>query len=636
PQTQFGMVNQYTEFISISSFAPAIGDEISDVNIAPPSGLYETAVAVTFSTANPAHQVFYRLNSGGNWTLFAGTPITIFTNTTVHYYGKPVVGNAKSTIRTASYQFRKSAGVIDSDGDGVPDFVEVGEGLDPLGGADSDGDGFSDFEELIEGTDPLDPDDPPSGSPGFEQKIGFDLVVTPRPLDGVLDVETNSQTGTQTRLYDINGSLLASAVVTNPPAAPIERSAVFHDVAIDPAQELLLVVTEPHFDIETAAADKRIGRELVGLVPVPQIAPLTVDYVYGSAGGGLGAEADGWIAAAQQQSAGNEELYYTITLTRGSVAGLFERKIQQLLADHGVESSTNVSLLPFRPTDAGRTNLAVWYEARATNASLKTYNLKNILATIEALVTNPPNAQIVAFNDYAAEIYRLSSLSNNAAPGVYPSPVDSVRACIAVASGGSSPTSIGCQTMPPDAAAGVNFILASVNARPLTNINLRVRPGTFIGPCTTLETTGFMPVPVNLFDEDGAAFDLPDSFNIPPGSVIGITGHPDVVNTNCHGLNIEVVSLSLEAVPIVSDGDANGNLLIDSWEKLFLAMFGADPFGDHDGDGYSNLQEMFEGSDPTDGMGMPALPPADLSPPQVEIEITPGGAIHLAWSWPAG
>jgi hypothetical protein len=35
-----------------------------------------------------------------------------------------------------------------------------------------------------------------------------------------------------------------------------------------------------------------------------------------------------------------------------------------------------------------------------------------------------------------------------------------------------------------------------------------------------------------------------------------------------------------------------------------------DPFGDWDGDGYTNLQEMFEQSDPNDPFGLPAVPVA--------------------------
>jgi hypothetical protein len=45
---------------------------------------------------------------------------------------------------------------LDSNGDGIPDYVAIARGLDPNGSRDSDGDGYSDLEELIHGTDPKD------------------------------------------------------------------------------------------------------------------------------------------------------------------------------------------------------------------------------------------------------------------------------------------------------------------------------------------------------------------------------------------------------------------------------------------------------------------------------------------------
>ena len=80
-----------------------------------------------------------------------------------------------------------------------------------------------------------------------------------------------------------------------------------------------------------------------------------------------------------------------------------------------------------------------------------------------------------------------------------------------------------------------------------------------------------------------------------------------------------------------SDGDSDGNLLIDSWELLFLGMLGSDPFGDDDKDGYSNLQEMMEGTDPHDTAGAPPVPVAKLNVPVLNIEQPAAGAVTLAW-----
>lgn len=54
---------------------------------------------------------------------------------------------------------------LDTDGDGIPDKVELALGLDPQNPADAsedlDGDGFTNLEEVREGTDPRDPDSMP-------------------------------------------------------------------------------------------------------------------------------------------------------------------------------------------------------------------------------------------------------------------------------------------------------------------------------------------------------------------------------------------------------------------------------------------------------------------------------------------
>jgi len=75
-------------------------------------------------------------------------------------------------------------------------------------------------------------------------------------------------------------------------------------------------------------------------------------------------------------------------------------------------------------------------------------------------------------------------------------------------------------------------------------------------------------------------------------------------------------------------------LLIDAWEKQFLGGLGGDPFGDSDGDGYSDLQEMFEGTDPLDGLGFPAAAMAKMALPLLIIETSPGGEVKLEWEWP--
>jgi len=118
-----------------------------------------------------------------------------------------------------------------------------------------------------------------------------------------------------------------------------------------------------------------------------------------------------------------------------------------------------------------------------------------------------------------------------------------------------------------------------------------------------------------------------------PGSVVEVIGRPDFASTTCAGLNVEVLGISLAVIPARSDMDADGNLLIDTWEDALLGGVG-DPFADDDGDGYSNAQEMFEGTDPSDALGLPKVPVAPVKWPALEIGEAVGGQIVLEWFWP--
>jgi hypothetical protein len=67
---------------------------------------------------------------------------------------------------------------------------------------------------------------------------------------------------------------------------------------------------------------------------------------------------------------------------------------------------------------------------------------------------------------------------------------------------------------------------------------------------------------------------------------------------------------------------------------LFLGGLGGDPFGDDDNDGYNNLQEMMEGTDPRDGAGQPGVPIAQINLPALDIQPATEGGLALEWFWP--
>lgn len=74
--------------------------------------------------------------------------ISVTGNTTISAYASD--GTLKTPITSATYTFPDYPGDLDSDNDGVPDFVENQYGIDPAERqADSDLDGFPDLMEIL-------------------------------------------------------------------------------------------------------------------------------------------------------------------------------------------------------------------------------------------------------------------------------------------------------------------------------------------------------------------------------------------------------------------------------------------------------------------------------------------------------
>jgi len=267
--------------ISLFSFTPPAGDKVSDVTISPPPGLYPAAVQLKFTAANPTDSIFFRTGSG-DWNPWSSSLVfQVFTNTTVQYYGRPSGGGANSAIQSAGYSFTSGPSTLDSDGDGVPDYVEIALGLDPNGGRDSDGDGYSDLEELIHGKDPLAAGSVPTNWPHLDEHAAFDLKVKPFPWDGFSNAASLCATGVTLRIHDFQGSLLSVGAVTSN-SWPL---AWLSNVTIVAEDRLVVHTTDLHYDIQTTNGDKTVGRELIGLTAVPPLTMPAVPYLYG--GGGL-------------------------------------------------------------------------------------------------------------------------------------------------------------------------------------------------------------------------------------------------------------------------------------------------------------------------------------------------------------
>lgn len=635
-----GLVNQYSNFISIFSYSAPIGDEITEVKVSPGAGTYKSAVNLVFTASDVSHLIYFRFGTAGAWQQYTNQPVHVFTNVTVYYYGQLSAGNLKSKVKSAAYAFTLPPSTLDSDGDGVPDYVEVAKGLDPVNsGSDSDDDGFTDLEELVANTNPLvATNHPPTNWARLDLKASFDWAITPRPRDGVNHVSQLSSNGTPVRAYNMQASLLAYGATTNVGIPGVANPAVrLSNIVVETQERLLVGGTDLHYDIQTSAADKRIGREMVRLISVPAVQAVSVPYVF--AGGSLASEASNWIASASNAYASStrEIVKNEMVVNDTLVALLVEKKLAEILQTRGSNWWSNMTLFAFRSSDAARTNppqdTLLSLEFRTSNG-LPGWQLRSIYNTISNQVFTSAFGAIVNLRAVAANIYDISSALNNTNPATYISPVDELRYFLWNGTYDSNYLAAsGLSGIFASATIGANSILAAVLPRPTTNLTLITRVDSFQGYCRTFDIDGTASQ-ANLFNEEGDPFAFPDSFHLLPGSRIQIFGYSDITNNTCAGQDIEVISTSLESVPIASDSDTDANLLIDTWERLFLDGLGSNPFGDYDLDGYQNLQEMFEGSDPSDNLGIPATGPVVFTKPVLEI-IPDGAIIRLRFNWPA-
>jgi hypothetical protein len=490
---------------------------------------------------------------------------------------------------------------------------------------------------LLRGTDPLSAASVPTNWPRLELNAVFDRAVTPRPYDGPNNVTTYAATGTALRVYAPQGSLLAAAtVVSNVGIAGVTNPAGhLTNIVVQPQDRLLVEATELHYDILTGHPDKRIGRELVGLLTAPRFTPIQVPYTFG--GGNLTTEANAWIQAASNAYASvTREIHKGDLTVRDTLAAvLVERKIGQILVTRGFDWGTNITLFPFRPSDAGRSNVSqtvLLSLEKETSNGLPAFRLQTVYHTISNLVETSGAGSIINLRAVAHDIYDICSTHNNANPASFTPPLDQLRRFLGQCGYDSNYLAhTGLTNLFASACIGANSILDAVPPRPVTNVTV-VATASVPG----LPADGFMlfgtGTPVELLKDDGSRYDLPDSFGVLPGSWLQVRGYADVSNSPT-GLVLEVIALSLTSIPIASDTDLDGNLLVDTWEKLFFGDR-QNPFGDWDGDGYTNLQEMFENSDPNDPQGIPAVPVVALGPPYMEL-IPDGTQLRLRFNWPA-
>lgn len=635
--TAFALTNQFGTSVAVHSLDAGDGNATAEVEISPPPGIQTRAVQVGFSPSPSNAPVFFRLDDGP-WSAAPSSGILVRQTTTLTYYARHPVSQQPSPLRTATYTFTAGPFELDSDGDGVPDFVEVHLELKPLAGNDSDGDSFTDLDEILGGSPPGNSEFTPPGDFRVDENIAFKLRVAPRPIDGSNGARASAATGVRLEAHGLDGSLLTGGPSTLLATPGVIGTGLLNDnVVADDAQRLFAVITEPVFPIATVSPDKDRGREIAGLYLIPTPPPPTIAYTPG--GGTLAEETAAWIAAAdaaytnqvRPTVAGNWTEIDTLT------AFLIEWKVEQILVSRGLSglSPGNLTLFGGRLGDAGRFSPEAADIAdlrlRAT-PDLPGYDLAAMLAQTATTVAN--DASMATARAAATAIYRTSSANSNAAPpGTWLPPFDVLRAFVRgtplpppynAAVGIAAPTLAAAQT-------ALAALVTGLAPRPVETLTLVVGPDSFSGPCRALIDANTAET-VNLFAAPGIPYQATDGFALIPGTELIVTGYTDLSGP-CPGTQLEVIHVTVASFPAVPFVDADNNLLSDDWEWTFLLGPG-DPFGDDDNDGISNLQEYLDCTDPLDSNSK-ADEAVLVQIPDLQLLIDEEGALIIEWDFPA-
>ena len=695
----FGLGNQYSDDIALFNEAPAIGVIPLEIIATPAPGSYAQAVTVVLSPSDPGASVggiFYRL-SGGDWQSYAGPIGPLFAATTLSWYGETGAGEY-SPLETGQFLFTQSPGEMDSDGDGVPDHVEVQAGLDPVeSGDDGDGDGYTDAVELLAGSDPNNPaSTPPSREVDSDGDGASDLVEAIAgtgpgdpldfPPDPILNLETVfdlaispwSHTGSTTdpvpyarsvavadevpasgplattmKLYAMSGGLQDSARTDTVGITGLaDPAAVFEAVPTGSANLLWVIGSERKFDLDGPSPDTRLGRQLVGLVPQPEIPPVSLAYSYG--GGDLATEAAAWLNALRAALLSTERTLATEELDLFDTLKLllFELFFEARATERGwLRGGDQLTLTPFRSTEnpvstasapedgTGHVFLsnAEWGALRYRSPALDpAYELPAVFATLDELVAGDPS--LADLRAVAEAIFRLSAAEANSHPGAFIAPLDALR-----------------QFLRSGSLEGSGYLAESPVA-PLDPTTLAAawsEVGTILG-APPQGPWKVAPLWSRRRPYPPTAPSCPKSAprRTWPSSMKRATASPPRWRRYSRRRPLERdrifrcserlrrsgagshSTVSLVYLPPISANDLDGNLLGDVWEDLFAGV-ALDPFGDSDSDGFSDLQEQFEGTSPILGGDFPAGVPVDLQPPAIQIAEDAFGQLEFTFEFPA-
>lgn len=487
------LLNQAFPEVSLSSTDSQLGAVPIQISIAPAGGSYTRYITPELRVPDTTDiTAYFRTNDSSAWSSYTfGTPIPPPGDTlkpfTVWFYAQQNSSGRRSPIYRADYHFAGDPGSLDSDADGVPDFVEIAHGLDPLGNADSDedslsdleelllgsdpangsetasygsetlelppsrsldrdGDGISDFTEWASGSDPFDSNSTPTSSSLIDFQNNYDLDIRPLSHSGIIDTLPDRQSfrsehpdfsSTDLRAYDISGQLLGFATTRKHPSPSLLNPYAHLPSIPASGRDLFSIIATPtSFDCVQDADLPHRGRELIGLIPIPTLEIEAVPF----AGTATSIAAD-WVAAAQSHYASLPQPLVSTRLRLNDtlIYLLWERIVGiKLHQRNTLTSELPLGLSGFRdtlPNDGSQQSQSASPSQLLSlqsfvDSSDSGYLLHHLEEEIRATLDHASDPRVQAIKKLANEIYRISAALSDADPGLYPSPFETLRQVI--------------------------------------------------------------------------------------------------------------------------------------------------------------------------------------------------------------